>query len=470
VIAAWVLYATAVAALCVGAAHAAERALHLAGRPTRWAWAAAMLLSCLGPPAAFARVRVAPPAGATEASPTPSPPPGVEGAAGGSRVVAVVRRAVLPAAWTARDLRALDRPLAGLWLLASGAWALVLAGSAVRVRRRAAAWAPVLVDGVPVRVSHADGPALVGLMAPEIVLPRWALELPAAQRQLIVTHERQHARARDPLLLAAAAAMLVAVPWNAALWYAYGRLRLAVEVDCDARVLHGRRAGRPDVPADGQPDVHAVRAYGSLLLDVSERMIVGAAPVTGLAGPTSHLDRRLTMMTARVPRFARIRLAAAVAASAACAVLAAQTPAPAAGVRPGPTRGDPRDGSVPIAASDSTRRDSVPAFIADTTVRRGVAERFPDALRGGMGRRPFLWILADAQDRVLGTATGRQGLSRNKFGQEGLDWEAARRKFPEQLPPAMTRDDRAQWNAVAIAGADTAQVIWIRVARPVAPR
>jgi len=162
--------------------------------------------------------------------------------------------------------------------------------------------------------------------------------------------------------------------------------------------------------------------------------------------------------------------ACSLAAGAACAVLAAQTPAPAAGVRPGPTRGDPRDGSVPIAASDSTRRDSVPAFIADTTVRRGVAERFPDALRGGMGRRPFLWILADAQDRVLGTATGRQGLSRNKFGQEGLDWEAARRKFPEQLPPAMTRDDRAQWNAVAIAGADTAQVIWIRVARPVAPR
>jgi hypothetical protein len=34
----------------------------------------------------------------------------------------------------------------------------------------------------------------------------------------------------------------------------------------------------------------------------------------------------------------------------------------------------------------------------------------------------------------------------------------------------MTRDDRAQWSAVATAGADTADVIWIRAARPVVPR
>jgi hypothetical protein len=300
------------------------------------------------------------------------------------------------------------------------------------------------------------------------VLPRWALELPAAQRRLIVAHERQHAQARDPLLLAAAAAALVAVPWNAALWYVYGRLRHAVEVDCDARVLSGWRPGRRDAPAHGWPDAHAadgdaVHAYGSLLLDVGERMIAGAAPVTGLAGPTSHLHRRLTLMTARAPRFAHIRLAAAVTASAACTVLAAQTPAPAAGVRPGPARGEPRDAAVSTAASDTAPPETA-AFIPDTTIRRAVAERFAEALPGGLGHRPLLWILADARDRVLATATGREGLSRNRFGQEGLDWDAARRTFPGRVPPAMTRADRAQWSAVP-AGADSVEVIWIRVAR-----
>lgn len=46
------------------------------------------------------------------------------------------------------------------------------------------------------------------------------------------------------------------MPWNPALWWIVRRLRLAIETDCDRRVLH---AGT---------DVHA---YGVLLLNAAAR-------------------------------------------------------------------------------------------------------------------------------------------------------------------------------------------------------
>src|SRR5213080_4551948 len=54
-IAAWMLYCVAIAALFVVVGEALERALHLAGRATRWAWVAALAGSYLVPATAWLR-------------------------------------------------------------------------------------------------------------------------------------------------------------------------------------------------------------------------------------------------------------------------------------------------------------------------------------------------------------------------------------------------------------------------------
>ena len=104
---------------------------------------------------------------------------------------------------------------------------------------------------------------------------------------------------------------LVIMPWNIALWFARARLRLAVEADCDQRVL--RR----------HPDV---RAYGALLVDVSERSSSALLARVALIASTSHLAHRVALMTARRPRLRVLR--AGVAAIVACVCLAAACEAP----------------------------------------------------------------------------------------------------------------------------------------------
>jgi hypothetical protein len=99
--------------------------------------------------------------------------------------------------------------------------------------------------------------------------------------------------------------------------------------------------------------------------------------------------------------------------------------------------------------------------VPDSVIRRAVAEHFPTALSGAMGPRPFLWILADGQDRVLRSASGRDGLSRRPTGEEALDWGAAARKLPG-MPRAARPGDLLQLGFLA-AGADTVAVAWVRL-------
>ena len=115
-------------------------------------------------------------------------------------------------------------------------------------------------------------------------------------------------RARDPLLLAAGCLAVALVPWNQAAWWMLRRLRAAVEMDCDARVL--RRGARR-------------HAYGTLLVEMAGRGPGLSLGAPALAGPPSTLERRLRAMNARLPRFARLRAAlmgvlALTAAAAAC--------------------------------------------------------------------------------------------------------------------------------------------------------
>ena len=176
----------------------------------------------------------------------------------------------------------LDSILLVLWGLGSLAVTLMLLRSAHRLARERRGWGRGTVSGVPVLLSRNRGPAVVGLLRPRIVLPQRVLDWDAEAQRLVLMHEREHQRARDPLLLACGWLAVALVPWNPALCWQLGRLRLATEIDCDARVLRAR--------AD-------LRRYARLLLEVG-----GLAPgVPGVAvafgEPRSFLERRIRAMT-----------------------------------------------------------------------------------------------------------------------------------------------------------------------------
>ena len=178
-----------------------------------------------------------------------------------------------------RSLANLDEILVIAWLSASALCLALLAASAWRVTRMRRDWRESVMAGVPVLVSHDVGPAVIGLIHHGIVVPQWVESLDDDSQRTVLTHEREHVRAGDPLLLWSATILVALVPWNAALWYALRRLRHAIEMDCDARVLRVR------------PDT---RAYCTLLLDVGERTLAGVAPMAALAEPSTLLERRIS--------------------------------------------------------------------------------------------------------------------------------------------------------------------------------
>lgn len=156
-------------------------------------------------------------------------------------------------------------------------------------RRR---WPQRCLHGTAVRVAPATGPMVAGVLRPEIVVPEWLLSSPPAEQRLVLAHEREHVRGGDPLLLACGFLLVALLPWNLAVWWMAARLRLAVELDCDRRVLRGGATRT---------------AYGSTLLDIATRRTGGFFPAPALLESSSQLERRLIMMTPRMSRFARAR-------------------------------------------------------------------------------------------------------------------------------------------------------------------
>jgi bla regulator protein BlaR1 len=143
-----------------------------------------------------------------------------------------------------------------------------------------------VVDGVPVTVTERLGPATAGVWRPRVVLPRWVLALPVSQRRYVVRHEDEHRRAHDVALLGAASVLVALMPWNLALWWQLGRLRLAVEMDCDVRVV--RALGDAE-------------AYGELLLTVATAARRAPRLQPALLG-AGMLERRLLALVAPSPR------------------------------------------------------------------------------------------------------------------------------------------------------------------------
>lgn len=203
--------------------------------------------------------------------------------------------------------------LTALWAIMSAGLSLLMVGVQLRLARDRKAWPVATLRGVRVRVAPGVGPAVIGVIHPDIVVPQWLLGRTGDEQRLVLEHETEHMRAMDPLLLMFGCAAVAVVPWNPAAWWMLSRLRLAVELDCDARVLRGGVAPR---------------TYGDLLIDLAEQCSGFRMSVAALADDSSHLQQRLNAMKPEFSRFARARGVVVGALALSCLVVACDTSMP----------------------------------------------------------------------------------------------------------------------------------------------
>lgn len=168
-----------------------------------------------------------------------------------------------------------------IWALATLGVALSFFGAYTRVRRARRGWPVVELLDQRVRIAPTIGPLVLGIVRPEIIVPRWILDRTREEQRVILAHETAHVQARDPILLTMVCTLVALAPWNPGLWLILSRLRLAIEVDCDTRVLRGGVSPR---------------SYSSLLVDVAERATPLRLAATALADDSSHLHQRILAM------------------------------------------------------------------------------------------------------------------------------------------------------------------------------
>src|SRR5881394_3973559 len=124
-----------------------------------------------------------------------------------------------------------------LWLSLSILLLGLCVATYVRFYRLRRGWPVADLDGVRVRIAPDSGPAVVGWSRPEIIVPCWLFRHTPEERRLVLAHEHEHVNARDPLLIAIGCAVAMLLPWHPVVWWMFAQLRLAVELDCDVRVL-----------------------------------------------------------------------------------------------------------------------------------------------------------------------------------------------------------------------------------------
>jgi bla regulator protein blaR1 len=304
---AWMLYAIMVSALLSIGALLAERAARLKRAGTRWIWITAIVAS-LALPTVISSVSVELPNIMT---------PAVK-----QKVVAlrqVTTQALSPVTWISGSAaepsgwRTFDGWLKSSWRAASAAMLLALIAAGVHLFLRKRRWRTSTVAGAQVYVTEGVGPAVVGLLRPRIVVPKWVtLALPRLQ-SAVIAHEQSHLDARDPQLLTLGLALLVFMPWNLPLWWQLRRLRCAIEVDCDARVLKG-----------GLDPTH----YGETLISVGERQSAYIGAVAAMSESKSFLEERIRIMISKPVRWRRAAIAGLAGVSIALTALAAQVSPP----------------------------------------------------------------------------------------------------------------------------------------------
>lgn len=284
--AAVIAFSFVVAVILSGAAHALEKAAGLCRLPRRGVWAIALLSSWLLPLAMIMhenRVQV---------EPITSLQPALAFASTAQRG-SIWSRPAAPVAFALRwpNQPEFDRTLIVAWGLSSCGLLLVWGIAAYRLYRQTKLWPIVQVDGVDVSISEAFGPAVFGYFQPRIVIPNAVAGQPHDVRSIALKHEQSHIAARDPTLLLMALVLVILAPWNIALWWQLRRLRFAIEVDCDARVLS-----------------HGVEplAYGETLLSISQQCVPAPIGIVALTEPTSQLEKRVQIMLTGPVRYRKV--------------------------------------------------------------------------------------------------------------------------------------------------------------------
>lgn len=243
----WAVYILSISTVLVALAWPAERALRRRKKATRFLWASAFLGSVLSPILGGVLVSV--------------------------RDLFLAERIELartlgtpnPAAlYTAEDVLR-DSSVAGIGInaLFLGFWLATAAIAAgwIWLSRRSAktistSWRPTTWRGHSVYRSQATGPCVAGFIRPRLVIPDWVDSLTERQQELVLQHELEHVRVWDPRLSQIFLGLICLMPWNLPLIVAYRRLRLAIEIDCDRRVV-GQSA--------------SLREYGEALLEAQSQ-------------------------------------------------------------------------------------------------------------------------------------------------------------------------------------------------------
>jgi beta-lactamase regulating signal transducer with metallopeptidase domain len=280
----WMIRALVAGVLFACAALAAERVFSWYARPRRGTWVVAMVLSVCMPALAWYAPAVIPGIQLIERPLEQASSVNVVQQIGGAW--SVTTRPV-PAPQRVRADESVRAAARVAWPLASIVLLMSVLAAYLRLRAIRARAPETLIDGVAVRLTDRTGPAVVGFLHPTIVLPAWVGNATDAERSMIVLHEREHIDARDHWLMAFGTLALVAMPWNVALWWQYAQLRLAIETDCDARVV-ARGADRD--------------LYGRTLIRSAGHVRTPSLLAPALGDPVRHLRRRILAMTARPPR------------------------------------------------------------------------------------------------------------------------------------------------------------------------
>ena len=300
----WMLYATLFGVLALVAGLALERSARALSLPTRFTWIAMLVVGIAAPLMLPLVARSAPHEAPIEFVQRPG---AVMGPITPVEFVPSLLERVRQSA------RTFDGPLAVVWALLTIAFLGRLFASMVSLRRLGARWVRREIAGTQCFVTDDIGPAVVTVPETRIVLPQWALSLDEASLETVVRHERQHEIARDGWLIMLGSLATALMPWNAAAWLISRRLRLAVEMDCDARVL-----------AEGQRVDH----YGSLLLAIAQRPQLVAGLAATLTESTSDLERRIEAMTAKPVSRPRTRAALLATCGVVAIAIACSMPAP----------------------------------------------------------------------------------------------------------------------------------------------
>jgi bla regulator protein BlaR1 len=304
----WILYVLVITLLLSGAALTAEYATRLRhSARSRWIWALTIVAS-LVLPTVIASVSIQVPSLLT---------PTVSRKAVPLRELTSIP--VLPLTWVHEHtgnivaVRTENRTLQRIWVTVSVALfaALIVNGAHVFWRKRR--WKVGTVAGVTVYIAPDVGPAVVGLLRPRIVVPEWLAEDSRSVQSMVIAHEQAHLSGHDPQLLTVALCLVVLMPWNFPLWWQLHRLRYAIEVDCDARVLESGLD---------------TRLYGEMLIDVSQRPSAYIGAVAAMSESRSFLEDRITIMVRDPARWGWIATVAFGSVALALVAVAAQVTPP----------------------------------------------------------------------------------------------------------------------------------------------